>query len=73
MNNSSSFKITLGHNLIKRTTLVPNDLIAEEDQTKNISSDNKQEVQANSVELDRWMQLWSKAPHNPYSNNGCND
>ena len=39
MNNSSSFKITFGHHLIKRTTLDPNDFIAEEDQTKNISSE----------------------------------
>ena len=73
MNHFRSFKITFGHKLNKRTILGPNNFIAEENPTKNISSENNQEYKANSVELDRWMQLWSKTPHNPYSNNGCDE
>ena len=73
MNYFNSFKITFGHKLNKRTTLDPNNFIAEENPKEIISSENNQESQANSVELDRWMHLWSKTPHNPYSNNGCDD
>ena len=36
-----------------------------------LREENIEVNQFNSVELDRWMQLWSRSPHNPFSNNSC--
>ena len=73
MKHSKSSKITFGHNVIKKESSTPNDFIAEEDQSIKSTSGTNKKNKFNAIELEKWMQLWSRTPHNPYSNNGCDE
>ena len=71
MNHSNSFKITFGNNLNKRKNLDPKDFNHEEIPSKEMTSEAIDGSKFNSDALDRWMQLWSRSPHNPFSTNSC--
>ena len=73
MNNFSSRKITFGQNLTNQNKISSDDKSTCEGRANKTFIEEERNSPPSAIGLEKWLHLWSKTPHNPYSNNGCDD